>query len=141
MRSSRTTFLAAAAGASLAIAGGVAVARSPPNQIALVLAALGVWILAAGLLSRVTGLEVTHSGLVVCYGLRHPFRLTWVQCRSLRPPRWPMGGWRLGTEQESRTLMPSDVLGNEWMLDHLVRCAELSFDGRKWIGMSSNRRT
>ena len=139
IRSSRTTFLAAAAGASLAMTGGVAIARSPTRPIALLVSALGAWIVAAGLWSRVTGFEALGAGLVLRYGQRPPFHLTWAECRSLRPPRWPMGGWRLATERGNQTLMPSDVLGNEWMLDHLVRSAGLSFDGRRWIRMSPSR--
>jgi hypothetical protein len=139
VRSSRTTFLAAATGASVAIAGGLSVARNPPNPIALVVSALGVWILAGGLWSRVAGFETFGSGLVLHYGRRHSFRVIWAECRSLRPPRWPMGGWRLATEGGSQTLMPSDVLGNEWMLEHVVRSAGLSFYGRKWIRKSPIR--
>jgi hypothetical protein len=133
MRSSRTTFLASAAGVIVAVAGGLSVARGPPNPIALLVSALGVWIVVAGLWSRVTGFEALDSGLVVRYGRQRPFHVTWAECRSLRAPRWPMGGWRLEGERTRCTLMPSDVLGNEWMLDLLVRSAELSFDGSRWI--------
>jgi hypothetical protein len=129
LRSSRTTFLAAASGACVAAAG-LAAGRRTPSLLALV--AAGTWIAAAGLWARVAELEVDEAGITVRYSRRQAYRLSWKDCRGLAPPRWPLGGWCLRAHGRGRTLMPSDVLGNEDVLRRLVQASRLSFDGREW---------
>jgi hypothetical protein len=129
LRSSRTTFLAAASGA---VAAAAAAAHSTPTPSSLALAAVGAWIAAAGLWSRVTALEVDEAGFTIRYARRRAYRLAWKDCRGLAPPRWPLGGWCLRAEDRGRTLMPSDVVGNEDVLRRLVQASGLSFDGREW---------
>jgi hypothetical protein len=129
LRSSSTTFLAAVAGA-LAAAAGIAQGARTPSAVMLV--AAGLLIAATGLWARVVGLEIDEAGITVRYARRHPYRLNWKDCRGLAPPRWPLGGWCLRTDDRRRTMMPSDVLGNEDVLRRLVQASRLSFDGREW---------
>ena len=131
-RTSRSTFLAASAGATVALAGAVRVARGPPFPVALTLAAFGIGVAAAGVWARVSEIDVEESGLAVLYAGKRAFRMPWAECRALRPPRWPLGGWRLEAEGGTRVLMPSDLLGNEDLLDLVVLSVGLSFDGRAW---------
>ena len=88
---------------------------------------------ASGFAARVGSLEVAGGGLTVRYAARRPFEVSWSDLRELRPPRWPLGGWRLIGEAGSRTLMPSDLLGHEWVLDAIIDRAGLQFGEGAWI--------
>jgi hypothetical protein len=101
-----------------------------PSRI--VLAAGGLFVVGVGLAARVTGLMANGSGLVITYAARRPYGMAWEECDRLVPPRSPLGGWRVGKVQGSRTLMPSDLMGHEDVLDVIVRRASLRFDGRVW---------
>ena len=96
-------------------------------------AAWGGAIALSGWRSRVTGLLVDRTGLWIRYARRTAFRVEWVDCRALRPPRSPVGGWTVITRSSRRMLMPSDVLGHEAALEAIVRGAGLRFDGSAWI--------
>src|SRR5205814_390852 len=71
-------------------------------------------------------------GMVIRYARSPPHAVPWAGFVALRPPRWPMGGWRLDASAGSRSLMPSDLWGNEDVLDAIVERAGLTFDGRSW---------
>ena len=90
----------------------------------------------SGVRSRVTGLAVGPDALVVSYAARPPFAIAWSDFVALRPPRWPLAGWGLVGAGTRRTLMPSDVLGQERALESIVGFADFVFDGRNWVGRS-----
>lgn len=124
---SPSTFLAAAAGGAIGLGGLVlALSERGPPRLGLAIAALGAGVVGGGLTARVTALEVGRTALVVRYALRRPFVLSWVSCTAVRPPRWPLGGWRLLGPAGSRTLMPSDLLGLEGVLTTLVERTDLA---------------
>jgi hypothetical protein len=87
----------------------------------------------SGFTARVGSLDVAGGGLTVRYAARRPFEVSWSDLRELRPPRWPLGGWRLIGEAGSRTLMPSDLLGQEWVLHAIIDRAGLRFGEGAWI--------
>jgi hypothetical protein len=127
-RSSRTTWLAAAAGAGLAVRGAVGLDRAAGT---LVLAA-GLAVALAGVARRVRAVEAASRELLVRYGVGPPFRLPWSACSTIRPPRTPVGAWRLVGPAGAARLMPSDLLGREVVLRVLVERSGLRFDGRAW---------
>jgi hypothetical protein len=131
-RSSATTYLAAGSGLTLLV-----IALTPSRGIRWssgALAVAGLFVVVAGLAWRVRGFDVRQDLLFVRYAARRPWALSWHDCRELRPPRLLMSGWRATTmEGRSRSLMPSDLLGNEWVLAAIVRRAGLSFTGRAWV--------
>ena len=91
----------------------------------------GLLVAVSGVVGRVTAVEATSDGMVVRHSRRRPFKLAWSDVRELRQPRWPLGGWRVIGRSGSRTLMPSDLLGAEWMLDAIIDRAGLRFAGRE----------
>jgi hypothetical protein len=131
VRSSRTTFLAGAAGL-WAIACGATTPRdigwtSPALMVA------GGFIAMTGLMGRVRILRAGRAGLVIRYAARPSFVLSWAACQEVRPPRTLLGGWQIIGAARSRCLMPSDLLRNEWVLAAIVGSARLSFSGRSWV--------
>jgi len=94
----------------------------------------GALVTASGIRSRVTELEVRDDALVVHRAFRQRVTLRWARLRSLTGPRIPLGGWRLRGEARSITLMPSDLLGHEAVLEVAIERAGLRFDGRRWSG-------
>jgi hypothetical protein len=96
------------------------------------LATVGGAAAASGFRSRVTSVEVRDGGLLVRYRGRPSFVASWDRCRALLPPRWPPGAWTIVTEGGRRRLMPTDVLGQERVLDILVARSGLRFDRRSW---------
>jgi hypothetical protein len=131
-RASATTFLAASAGLTLLV-----IALTPPRAPwwpSVALAVVGLFVAVAGVAGRVRGFEVRQGAIVVRYAAPRAWAVSWHDCRELRPPRLPMGGWRVATTDGGRrTLMRSDLLGNEWVLAAIVQRAELSFTGRAWV--------
>src|SRR5262245_21124282 len=128
-RTSSTTHLAWAGGAVAAwwgwSAAGVGFVRAA--------LAIGVtFVLAAGALLRVTGLEVDDRGLTVRYAARRPRRIRWDECRALRPPAVPQAAWRIVGATGSISLMPSDLIGNEALLADVVRRSGLRFERGTW---------
>lgn len=99
---------------------------------AVVLVTVGAVVAVSGLTARVVAFEVEDAGLVVRYAARPSFELLWSDCVELRPPRTPLGGWRVIGVDRSRTLMPSDVLGNAWVLEAVVVRSGLLFRDRSW---------
>jgi hypothetical protein len=108
-----------------------------PRTTHVVLALGGVLVAVSGFTARVTSVEVAGSGLTARYAARRPFELSWSDLRALQPPRWPLGGWRLIGDKEHRTLMPSDLLGHEWVLAAVIDRAGLRFARREWGRESS----
>ena len=98
----------------------------------ILLAGGGLLVAASGLTARVVSVEVAPAGLAIRYSLRRPFELPWRDLRVVRPPRWPLGGWRLTGHEGGRTLMPSDLLGHEWVLVTVVDRAGLRFGEGAW---------
>jgi hypothetical protein len=130
--SSAATFLAAMAGVAAAAWGAIA-AGEGHRIVGVLLVAAGLFIGAAGSVARVAGLRVGADGFVVLFTRRPPFAASWTEIAALRPPRSPLGGWRVTNLRGDRwTLMPSDLLGHEELLDLIVVCASLRFDGRNW---------
>jgi hypothetical protein len=103
-----------------------------PRGIHVVLALGGALVAVSGFAARVISVEVAGCGLTVRYAARRPFERSWSDLHTLRPPRWPLGGWRVVGDSGSRTLMPSDLLGAESLLDAIVHGASLRFSGREW---------
>jgi hypothetical protein len=128
-RSSRTTWLAAAAGAGTM---GVCAASDWAALGRAAGAAAGGFVLVSGLAARVTGLSPRREGLVVRRAVLPDREARWTQVRKVIPPRWPLGAWRILCEGGVISLMPSDVLGAEAALAALVLGAGLWFDGRTW---------
>ena len=131
LRSSRATFLAAAAGL-IALAWGVVAAAGARYPSAAVAVPGGAFVAAVGLRSRVAAIVIEPAGLRVRYAGRPAIFRAWASIRSLQPPRTPFGAWRMDSPVGDVTLMPSDLLGHEVVLDAVVAMAGLSFDGRSW---------
>jgi hypothetical protein len=130
VRSSRTTFLAGAAGLSALVFG-----LTTPHGLgwgSQSLVAAGTFVAITGLAGRVRILEADSGGLMIRYAARAPAFLSWAECRELRPPRTPLGGWHFFGTGRSRSLMPSDLLHREWVLEEIIDSAGLSFAGRNW---------
>lgn len=132
-RTSRLTSLAAAAGAAL-LTVGIGQALVSPHRWVLAAVSLtaGVFVARSGMHMRVTVIELGFHGMVIRYARSPPHPVPWIGLMALGPPRWPMGGWRLDASAGSRSLMPSDLWGNEEVLDAIVERAGLIFDGRSW---------
>jgi len=123
--------LSALIGASPHFVGG----RGPPAGW-VALAAAGAVVAALGFGGRVVHIRADDQGLRVEYRLRRPFELPWEDCTLLAPPQWPMGAWRVAGRVGHRgvacRLMPTDLLGHEFVLGLVVARAGLVFDGRAW---------
>jgi hypothetical protein len=130
-RASPTTWLAGAAGLWSAAYG--ATTPSGIRWTSRALIAAGGFILLAGLIGRVRTVRAERAGVVVHYAGRRRLTLPWAACQELRPPRSFVGGWRVIGTGGSGSLMPSDLLGNEWLLAAIVDSARLSFSGRSWV--------
>jgi hypothetical protein len=130
-RSSQTTRLAAWAG--VGAAGWGLLLLLDGRSVGALVVLWGGAIVVSGVWSRVTSLVVDRAGIVVRYAARTPFAVDWANLRSLRPPRWPLGGWVLVGHGTRRTLMPSDVLGQERLLASIVGFAGFVFDGQNWV--------
>jgi len=128
--SSATTRIAAGAGTAFGVWGLFVIASRP--MLGAVAVLWGTAIAVTRTRSRVSGLAVDDRGVEVRYAGRRPFALAWDDCMGLCPPRWPLGGWVLVGRGTRRTLMPSDVLGQEHALDSIVGFAGMRFDGRTW---------
>ena len=128
--SSRATWLPGMAGLGAAGAGLLLLERS--SIIGVPLAAWGRFIAVTGFGWRVTGLEIADTGLTVRFGHRPSFTLAWADCTELQPPRTPFGGWKTSGRGSSATLMPSDLVGVEWVLDGAVRNSGLQFGDGSW---------
>ena len=109
--------------------------RSPPLGWVFVGVA-GLLVAVLGLGARVASLHIDDQGLRVEYGRLRPFSLRWEECVRLAPPRWPMGAWRVsgrvGHRDAACRLMPTDLLGHEFVLGVVAARAGLAFDGRAW---------
>jgi hypothetical protein len=131
-RASSTTFLASGCGFTLLLTaithdGGL---RWP----AVPLAAVGLLVVVTGWVWRVSGYDSRPNYLVIRCAAAAPWTMAWRDCRELRPPRCFLTGWRMTSSRGGRrSLMPSDVFGNEWVLDAIVQLGGLSFDGRTWV--------
>jgi hypothetical protein len=98
----------------------------------ILLAGGGLLVAVSGLTARVVSVELAPAGLAIRYSRRRTFELPWRDLRMVRPPRWPLGGWRLTGHVGGRTLMPSDLLGHEWVLVSVVDRAGLRFREGAW---------
>jgi hypothetical protein len=128
--SSRTTWLASAAGAAIVAWGSWSLGTGGLPAFAAIGA--GALIAISGIRSRVAGLEVGPDRIVVHRAGRPTFLAPWNAVTRLRRPRTPIGGWRLEVHGRSITLMPSDILGNEAVLALIIERSGLRFDGRCW---------
>lgn len=128
--SSPTTFLAGAAGL-VAMAYGLTSGPGAGWASPVCLLA-GAFVGVTGLAGRVRMVEAGDQGLVVHYAGRPPWRVPWTRISGLGAPSTPVGGWRLVADGRSRTLMPSDLLSNEWVLVAVIQAAGLSFTGGRW---------
>jgi hypothetical protein len=128
---SPATFLPALAGAAALAAGSAMVAARRAAPLGIAVAGAGVFIAVSGLAGRVTELDLSESGLSIRYAGRTTFSSSWREVLALRSPRTPLAGWRLETACGRRTLMPSDIVGNEALLVLFVAWAGLEFDGRR----------
>jgi hypothetical protein len=132
-RTSRLTCLAAAGGMALVTMGiGQAFASHHRWVMATTSTAAGLFVARSGVRMRVTLIELDVHGILIRYARSPPHAIPWIGFVALRPPRWPMGGWRLDGSAGSRSLMPSDLWRNEEVLDAIVERAGLTFDGRAW---------
>jgi hypothetical protein len=127
---SRLTWLAAWAGAS-ATTWGITVAGTHEGA-GLALVAGGAFVAVTGARGRVTSIQADRDGLTVCSSGGRPFVLSWPDVEVVRPPRTPLGGWRVQGRIGARTLMPSDLWGSEAVLPLVTRSAGLRFDGHRW---------
>ena len=109
--------------------------RSPPTGWVFVGVA-GVLVAVLGFGARVARLHIDDQGIRVEYGWSRPFSLRWEECLRLAPPRWPMGAWRVsgrvGDHDVACRLMPTDLLGHEFVLGVVAARAGLVFDGGGW---------
>jgi hypothetical protein len=136
VRSSRTTFLAGTAGVLLMACG----LTSALGWGSLVLIAAGAFVAVTGLAGRVRMIGIEGTGLVIRYAARPSVRLPWAAVSGIRAPRTPLGGWRLIRIGRSHSLMPSDLLGNEWLLVEAIRSTGLLRHGRRWMRPSATPR-
>jgi hypothetical protein len=127
---SRTTYLAGAAGLAV-MALGMAVTATGHVRGAVAVATAGAFVAVAGFRSRVAGLGVGTEGLLIRYAHRPAIMLPWTELVRLSGPRTPLGGWRLDGTAGRVTLMPSDLLGHEWLVTVAIERAQLSRDGRR----------
>jgi len=109
--------------------------RDPPPGWVFVGVA-GVLVAVLGLGARVASIQIDEYRLRVEYGWSRPFSLRWEECLRLAPPRWPMGAWRVsgrvGDHDVACRLMPTDLLGHEFVLGVVAARAGLVFDGGGW---------
>ena len=103
--------------------------------VALVM--VSAFVAAAGFAGRVTRLRLDHTGLIVHYAWRPSFELRWHDVAAVVPPRWPLGGWTMTNQIGRRVLMPSDLWGQEAILEVFVARAGLRFAERAWRGPGS----
>ena len=137
LRSSSATFLAALGG-TLALAWGVGALAARRLEATPFLLA-GAFVVATGLTSRVTGIDVDGAGLRIRYAAKRSHFVPWASLRSLYPPRTPLGSWRVDSGSNSVSLMPSDLFGHERVLDVAVILAALAFDGHAWRRRAGQR--
>lgn len=130
-RSSGATFLAGTAGLLAMVYGLTDRKGLGWGLLAPTLA--GAFVSVTGLAGRVRMLGAGDAGLVVRYVGRPALHVPWAALGELRAPMTPLGGWRLIHEGRRRSLMPSDLLGNEWVLIEAIRAAGLTFEGKRWI--------
>jgi len=129
-RTSATTWLASATAGSVAVA---AVLAATPWTLVRAGALAGAGMIAlGGLAERVVGVEVAPGELVVRRAGVPDQRARWAEIRELRPPRLPLGAWRIRSEGRVISLMPSDLLRGERALVETVRRSGLAFDGSVW---------
>ena len=128
-RTSSATLLPA--GAGLSALAWSAVGPAPP-VLRFLLAAGGLVVAVSGVASRVVALEVSPGVLTVRYAVGSPVALPWTEVTSLRPPRWPLGAWRVIGSPRGCSLMASDLLRAAWALDAVVHGAGLRFAAGAW---------
>ncbi len=118
--------------------------RGPPaGWVALGVAGALVAVLGFG--ARVVRIQVDGHGLRVEYGVMRTLDLFWEDCSRLASPRWPIGAWRVcgrvGQREVACRLMPTDLLGHEFVLGVVAARAGLVFDGRAWTAPARDRAT
>jgi len=129
--SSRTTWLAAVAGAAVISVAATEGAR--PAWLRGALAAWGAFVLVAGIAGRVTAVVVSDDGVVVRRVFLPDRTIGSNEVRRIVPPRWPLGAWRIEGEMRACSLMPSDLRGAEAALAALVVNAGLRFRDGAWV--------
>lgn len=133
-RSSPATWLAACTGASIWVWGALSIAEG--LRLGWLPLIGGALVSVSGFRRRVTAVAADDRGLTIRYQAAMPFTASWTACQGLRPPRSPLGGWRIQAGGAATTLMPSDLWGHEELLDAVVDSALLRFDGRAWRRMA-----
>lgn len=132
-RSSPTTHLAAMGGLFVtALAARRILAGAKPVGPWVALAAIGCFVLYSAVRSRVRSIAASADGITIRYARGRSTTMAWSDCRGLRPPRTPMGGWRLARPSGVVTLMPSDLLGLEAVLASVVVLGGLAHESGRW---------
>jgi hypothetical protein len=131
-RTSATTLIPGLTGVMVMLAGIGMIRSGRGGVVPWALATAGTLVGGSGFRARVTRVEIHPQGLVIRYRGRPPFEAPWGTCRALVPPRWPPGGWTIVTRHGRRRLMPTDVLGQERVLDLVVARSGLRFRRRRW---------
>ena len=129
-RTGAATHLAWAGGAALAAWGWLSASGGRPWGWGF--AAGGLVVVATGWARRVTEVAARPSGMRIGYRTGRAFELRWEDCRSVRPPRTPLGAWRIEGRAGSRSLMPSDVLATRWALETTIAQPGLVFRSGAW---------
>jgi hypothetical protein len=93
----------------------------------------GCLIAVSGFRSRVRALGVRGPDLVVLRAGRPPFVLAMEAVTTLQPPRMPLGGWTVRAGARRITLMPSDLWGNEDVLDVLAGAIRFDPGRQRWV--------
>ncbi len=131
-RTSATTLIPGLTGILVMLAGAGLLRAGRTGAAPWIVVAAGGLVGGSGFRARVTRVEVQDRGLLVRYTGRRSFVASWERCRALLPPRWPPGAWTIVTDRNRCRLMPTDVLGQERLLDLLVARSGLRFDRRTW---------
>jgi hypothetical protein len=122
------------AGASGLAAAGCAIAWIAGGDVArLAVGGAGCLIAVSGFRSRVRALGLRGPDLVVLRAGRPPFVVALEAVTALEPPRTPLGGWTVRAGARRITLMPSDLWGNEDVLDLLAGAIRFDPGGRWWV--------
>jgi hypothetical protein len=120
-RASPTTHLAWVGGTGLLLALVARIADGPGAGLVtwggMALAAL---VVVSGWRDRVTFFRIGDESLGIERAHRRPVLIPWDSLRWVGPPRTPLGGWRIEGARDRITLMPSDLLGRETVLDDVV---------------------
>lgn len=125
-RTSPLTHVAWVGGVTIAVE---ALCSGRPQLVAAVPA---LFVALAGSARRVAGFAVTGEGLEIRYATGANVMLAWDGLEQLEAARTPIGGWSIRRRDGPPvTLMPSDLIGNERVLQEAIRRGYLTRVGRR----------